>query len=212
MACATLKRSLDWESLNQRPTKRRRCHPFGSPAGAGGGTSSSSSTSSSALSPSSSSAAAARAVMEPKPSPFADAVCPKLTPEKMAQNITEEIKRLHRRKQLTFTHAAAAAAASANSERMMMQDSESSGSEMGPDSPRRPDSPPSMVKNPEKALFTFKQVQMICERMLKEREDSLREQYDAVLTTKLAEQYDAFVKFTYDQIQRRYEAAPSYLS
>lgn len=93
-----------------------------------------------------------------------------------------------------------------------MQDSESSGSEMGPDSPRRPDSPPSMVKHPEKALFTFKQVQMICERMLKEREDSLREQYDAVLTNKLAEQYDAFVKFTYDQIQRRYEAAPSYLS
>lgn len=212
MACATLKRSLDWESLNQRPTKRRRCHPFGSPAGAGGGsgTNSSSTSSNSALSPSSSSAAAARAVMEPKPSPFADAVCPKLTPEKMAQNITEEIKRLHRRKQLTFNHAAVAA--SANSDRMMMQDSESSGSEMGPDSPRRPDSPPSMVKNPEKALFTFKQVQMICERMLKEREDSLREQYDAVLTTKLAEQYDAFVKFTYDQIQRRYEAAPSYLS
>lgn len=50
---------------------------------------------------------------------------------------------------------------------------------------------------------------MICERMLKEREEKLREQYDAVLTTKLAEQYDAFVKFTYDQIQRRYEAAPS---
>lgn len=211
MACATLKRSLDWESINQRPTKRRRCHPFGSPAGAGGGSgsggSSSSSTSSSALSPASS-AAAARAVMEPKPSPFAEAVCPKLTPEKMAQNITEEIKRLHRRKQLTFNHAAA----HASTTERMMQDSESSGSEMGPDSPRRPDSPPSMVKNPEKALFTFKQVQMICERMLKEREDSLREQYDAVLTTKLAEQYDAFVKFTYDQIQRRYEAAPSYLS
>lgn len=83
---------------------------------------------------------------------------------------------------------------------------------MGPDSPRRPDSPPSLVRHPEKALFTFKQVQLICERMLKEREEALREQYDAVLTTKLAEQYDAFVKFTYDQIQRRYEAAPSYLS
>lgn len=45
--------------------------------------------------------------------------------------------------------------------------------------------------------------------MLKEQEDHLREQYDTVLTNKLAEQYDAFVKFTYDQIQRRYEAAPS---
>lgn len=29
MACATLKRSLDWESLNQRPAKRRRCLPYG---------------------------------------------------------------------------------------------------------------------------------------------------------------------------------------
>lgn len=50
---------------------------------------------------------------------------------------------------------------------------------------------------------------MICARMIKDSEDSIREQYDAVLSTKLAEQYDAFVKFTYDQIQRRYEAAPS---
>lgn len=66
----------------------------------------------------------------------------------MAQNIREEIRRLNRRKQLTFT--------GNNIERM--QDSESSGSEMGPDSPRRPDSPPSIVKNPEMALFTFKQV------------------------------------------------------
>uniref|UniRef100_T1E2E5 Putative akirin n=1 Tax=Psorophora albipes TaxID=869069 RepID=T1E2E5_9DIPT len=199
MACATLKRSLDWESLNQRPTKRRRCHPFGSPSTS----TSNAQNSPSASTSSSSSSSAAMRVMEPKPSPFAEAVCPKLTPEKMAQNITEEIKRLHRRKQLTFN--------TGNMERM--QDSgESSGSEMGPDSPRRPDSPPSVVKNPEKALFTFKQVQMICERMLKEREDALREQYDAVLTNKLAEQYDAFVKFTYDQIQRRYEAAPSYLS
>uniref|UniRef100_A0A182QLK0 Akirin n=1 Tax=Anopheles farauti TaxID=69004 RepID=A0A182QLK0_9DIPT len=206
MACATLKRSLDWESLNQRPTKRRRCHPFGSPSHSQSPQSAAAALSASPSTSTTSAAAAAAAasmrVMEPKPSPFAEATCSKLTPEKMAQNITEEIKRLHRRKQLTFN--------SHNVERM--QDSESSGSEMGPDSPRRPDSPPSMVKNPEKALFTFKQVQMICERMLKEREDALREQYDAVLTTKLAEQYDAFVKFTYDQIQRRYEAAPSYLS
>ncbi|CRK95633.1 CLUMA_CG009091, isoform A [Clunio marinus] len=187
MACATLKRSLDWESISQRPTKRRRCLPFGTPS-----------------SPSTSSSSAVK-VMEPTPSPFAEAssFTPKLTPEKMAENIREEIRRLHRRKQLSFS----------NSQTVeQMQDSESSGSEMGAESPRRPDTPPTAVKNPEMALFTFKQVQMICERMLKEREEKLREQYDAVLNNKLAEQYDAFVKFTYDQIQRRYEAAPSYLS
>uniref|UniRef100_A0A1L3N221 Akirin n=2 Tax=Culex pipiens TaxID=7175 RepID=A0A1L3N221_CULPI len=198
MACATLECSLDWESPNQRPTKRRRCHPFGSPAGAAGSSTSISNALNS--SPSSSSAATRSAVMEPKPSPFAESFVLHLTPEKLAQNITGEIKRLDRRKQLTFNH----------SERM--QDSESSGSEIGPVSPRRPDSPPSMVKNLIRQLFTFKQVQMICERMLKEREDSLREQYEALLTTKVCEQYDAFVKFTYDQIERRYEAEPSHLS
>lgn len=68
----------------------------------------------------------------------------------MAQNIREEITRLHRRKQLNFTYH--------NVERM--QDSESSGSEMGPDSPRRPDTPPNL-RNPEKGLFTFKQVNIL---------------------------------------------------
>jgi len=117
----------------------------------------------------------------------------------MAESLCNEIKRLHKRKQLPITSSAL--------ERM--QDSESSGSEMGPESPRRPDSPPNLMRHGEKALFTFKQVQLICESMIKERENQLRERYESVLTTKLAEQYDAFVKFTYDQIQRRYEAAPS---
>lgn len=67
----------------------------------------------------------------------------------MAENIREEIRRLHRRKQLSFGNAQAVE---------QMQDSESSGSEMGADSPRRPDTPPAAVKNPEMALFTFKQV------------------------------------------------------
>lgn len=50
---------------------------------------------------------------------------------------------------------------------------------------------------------------MICERMLREKESEIRDEYDHVLSQKLAEQYDAFVKFTYDQIQRNYQAAPS---
>jgi len=66
----------------------------------------------------------------------------------------------------------------------------------------------------DQPLFTFRQVGLICERMLKERENEIREEYDKVLTSKLAEQYDTFVKFTYDQIQKRFEATtvPSYLS
>lgn len=55
------------------------------------------------------------------------------------------------------------------------------------------------------------QVGLVCERMLKEQETLIREEYDQILHLKLSEQYDAFVKFTYDQIQRKFEsaAAPS---
>lgn len=107
----------------------------------------------------------------------------------MAENIKAELKRLQRRKQLHY----------------MMENSDSSGNE-GPG-----DTSPSRS---EKPLFTFKQVGIICERMIRERESEIREEYDNVLTTKLAEQYDAFVKFTYDQIQKNYsrQTTPSYLS
>lgn len=62
-------------------------------------------------------------------------------------------------------------------------------------------------------LFSMNQLNAICERMLKEREQAIREQYDKILTQKLSEQYDAFVKFTHEQIQRRFETSQcSYVS
>lgn len=64
MACATLKRSLDLESFNQRPTKRRRCSPF---------------SSQSATQPLPGST---KLTVEPTPSAFSDANCTKLTPGK----------------------------------------------------------------------------------------------------------------------------------
>jgi hypothetical protein len=51
------------------------------------------------------------------------------------------------------------------------------------------------------------QVNAICEKILNERESALREQYDLILNQKLSEQYDAFVKFTHDQLQRKFESA-----
>lgn len=59
MACATLKRSLDWESINQRPTKRRRCNPLGS---------------------STSASPTTVKISEPSQSAFSEAAFPKLTP------------------------------------------------------------------------------------------------------------------------------------
>lgn len=149
-------------------------------------------------------------------SPFGD-VTSILTQEQIIANVREEVKRLQRRKQLNFSHNTQN---NANDSLMC-------------ESPTSPASPASCSRSPsptislaasnhlgqssatkDKPLFTFKQVSLICERMLKERETEIREEYNRVLTLKLAEQYDAFVKFTHDQLQKRFEAnaAPSYLS
>lgn len=41
----------------------------------------------------------------------------------------------------------------------------------------------------EQPLFTLRQVGMICERLLKEREDKVREEYEETMTSKLAGRY-----------------------
>lgn len=56
----------------------------------------------------------------------------------------------------------------------------------------------------DQPTFTLRQVGIICERLLKDYEDKIREEYEQILNTKLAEQYESFVKFTHDQIMRRY--------
>ncbi|XP_073991209.1 akirin-2-like [Rhodnius prolixus] len=179
MACATLKRSLDFDPVHShgRPSKRQRCVPMN-------------------VSPSSSPPTSRN---DYGPSPFSE-LCPKMTPEMMAAGIREEIRRLHRRRQLHF-----------NPHQEVQSDSSS-------DSAGSPSSSSFGIiysgSTRDKPLFTFRQVGMICERMLNERETQLREEYDRILNMKLSEQYDAFVKFSNDQLHRRFElsAAPSYLS
>jgi len=188
MACATLKRSLDLDPLHSptsRPSKRRRYAALSSP--------------------SSSLVAPAR---EEVISPFR-AVTPSLTTEQISTHIREEMKRLNRRRQLYNSEEKETAGMSGPPS----PGSSGGNSDFTLESLGSPSSVAYQNKDKDKPVFTFRQVGLICERMMKEREDSLREMYDQVLSTKLAEQYDMFVKFTYDQIQKRYEAAaPSYLS
>ncbi|XP_032788604.1 akirin-2 [Daphnia magna] len=198
MACVTLKRSLEFDPVHSpggRTPKRRRCMPICMPP-------------------------TTPPTKCHEPSPFGD-VTSKLTPEQILANVREEVKRFQRRKQLNFSHSQSHHMSSQHQDSLMCE------------SPTSPASPASCPRSPsplmalassnnfgqscstkEKPLFTFKQVSLICERMLKERETEIREEYDRVLTLKLAEQYDAFVKFTQDQLQKRFEAnaAPSYLS
>lgn len=77
-----------------------------------------------------------------------------------------------------------------------------------------PKTPPPVETLRDKPMFSFKQVQIICDRLLKEQETRLCTEYDKILNAKMAEQYDSFVKFTYDQIHRRLDDThmSSYLS
>nr|AGI44591.1 subolesin [Ixodes scapularis] len=184
MACATLKRTHDWDPLHSptgRSPKRRRCMPL--------------SVTQAATPPT--------RAHQINPSPFGE-VPPKLTSEEIAANIREEMRRLQRRKQLCFSSPLESGSPSATPP----------AADCGPASPTglSPGGLLSPVRR-DQPLFTFRQVGLICERMMKERESQIRDEYDHVLSAKLAEQYDTFVKFTYDQIQKRFEGAtPSYLS
>jgi len=192
MACgATLKRSLEFDPLHspsQRSPKRRRCIPM-------------------TLSP----AAPPTKQHQMNPSPFGE-LASKFTSEQIAANIALELKRIQRRKQLQFcgSNSNPPSPGSSTSGHTSMDNS-------GSASPSHTNSSQffnALSPNKKEApLFTFRQVSLFCERMLKERELQIREEYDKVLTSKLAEQYESFLKFNHDQIQRRMTDKPaSYFS
>ncbi|XP_077549404.1 akirin-2-like [Haemaphysalis longicornis] len=130
-----------------------------------------------------------------QPSHFPDV--PLKTPEEIAADVRDELRRLQHRRQLVGL-------ASDGCEGYYPPDATTPPGFGLPGSSAREEQP----------LFTFEQVGLICERAMRERDGEIRAEYDRVLREKLSEQYDAFVKFTYDQIRMRFEggAAPSYLS
>ncbi|XP_069743463.1 akirin-2 isoform X2 [Narcine bancroftii] len=135
------------------------------------------------------SAASPQKYLKMQPSPFGE-VTPRLTTEQILHNIKQEYKRIQKRRHLeSFLH---------------QSEGNCSSTSTGSLSPQ---------SKKDQPLFTLRQVGIICERLIKEREEKIREEYEEILDTKLAEQYDTFVKFTHDQIMRRYGEQPaSYVS
>lgn len=186
MACgATLKRTMDFDPLlSPVSPKRRRCAPL--------------------LTPGSSSTSSPQKYLRLEPSPFGE-VTARLTTEQILYNIKQEYKRMQKRRHLevSFQQTDACCSSDVQSHASLLSGPALQGNSTVVLSPSKKDQP----------LFTLKQVGMICERLLKEREEKIREEYEEILTSKLAEQYDAFVKFTHDQIMRRYGEQPaSYVS
>ncbi|XP_018599352.1 akirin-2 [Scleropages formosus] len=146
--------------------------------------------------------ASPRKYLRMEPSPFAQ-VSSRLSTEQILLNIKQEYKRMQKRRHLESTFQPTDSCYSLDSHASVLSGSSLPGTSSGSSSPLRKEQP----------LFTLRQVGMICERLLKEREEKVREEYDEILTTKLAEQYDAFVKFTHDQLMRRFGEQPaSYVS
>uniref|UniRef100_A0A8C7MBQ9 Akirin 1 n=2 Tax=Oncorhynchus kisutch TaxID=8019 RepID=A0A8C7MBQ9_ONCKI len=187
MACgATLKRSMEFEALlSPQSPKRRRCNALpGAP----------------------STPSPQRCNLRPPVDcPSSHSMSPpamggehRLTPEQIFQNICQEYSRYQRRRQLEGAFNQSEAACSST-------DAPSS-------SLTAPSSPPGASRK-DQPSFTLRQVSYLCERLLKDHEEKIREEYEQILNTKLAEQYESFVKFTQDQIMRRYGARPaSYVS
>lgn len=189
MACgATLKRPLEFDPLHSPSQsgqiKRRRCMPI---------------TMSQTPPPTK--------LHQLTPSPFTE-VTPKLSKEEIAARISHEVKRMQRRRQLFYPQSSSPPPSGPSP---MDRQSPSPpltvdtypSTSAGTISPRQKDVP----------LFTFRQVAMICERMCHDQEEKMRESYDKVLNNKLSEQYEAFLKFNHDQLQKRFGNAPmSYVS
>ncbi|XP_066430829.1 akirin-1 [Eleutherodactylus coqui] len=185
MACgATLKRSMEFEALlSPQSPKRRRCTPL--PA--------------SPAAPSTQRCGLRQESQPGPPSPLPQlgGDC-RLTPEQIFQNLRQEYTRYHRRRQL---------------EGAFNQSEAGQSNEVHTSSSLTAPSSPGSVVRKDQPTFSLRQVGILCERLLKDHEDKIREEYEQILNTKLEEQYESFVKFTHDQIMRRYGARPaSYVS
>lgn len=195
MACVTLKRSLDFDPLYTSPNrtnKRRRCMPIH-------------------VTPEKKMRGEGGEAVKP-PSCFRES---SLTPEQIANNLRDEIKRMKKRRQIVGPSSPGSAPSSP--EPMMDTDglqaaAACSSPSISSHSNQLSATSGSDVK--EKPIFTLKQMTLIAERMCKERVEHVRQEFEEILQQKLSEQYDSFVKFIDHQIQRRFQESqvPSYLS
>ncbi|XP_071956468.1 akirin-2-like [Antedon mediterranea] len=195
MACATLKRTLDFDPLHSPSAspKRRRCMPV--------------------LKPSTPPQQQCK-----KPSPFENVSSKFLNREQLANSITIEWRKIQRKKKLaaedSFSNCNVSETMASSSQELVQSNyPDSPSSSAGPSTSMNTGNADAAAGRKEQPLFTLKQVLIICERILKERDCQMKEEYEKILNEKISEQYDAFVRFTYDQIHRQFgQSTASYVS
>lgn len=188
MACGatlTFKRTLEFDSFHGQPSKRR-CLPA--------------------------SRLASTVNQTPqKSSPFSNAA-PKVTTEQIAARISSEIKRLQHHRRRTHGSNSSSPPPTGSPPLSHRKEFASVSSLLTAANLHTAGcSPPLHCR--DTPVLSLRQVGLVCERMMKEREDQIREEYDKVLGDKLNEQYEAFLKFNHDQLHRKFgETAASYVS
>ncbi|CAJ0935627.1 unnamed protein product [Ranitomeya imitator] len=115
------------------------------------------------------------------------------------ENLRQEYTRYHRRRQLEVT---------------FNQTEVGQPSEVQTSSALTAPSSPGSISKKDQPSFSLRQVGILCERLLKDHEDKIKEEYEKILHTKLEakgmkKQYESFVKFTHDKIMRRFGARPA---
>ena len=118
-----------------------------------------------------------------------------------AASIALEIKRMARRKQLHYPQRGNSPPLSKSPPPMSTtpppQSSSSSHTSSDCRSLSQTYAPTNSTAKRDVPLFTLKQVSLFCERLVKEREEHVREEYNKILTTKLAGKHSIFIQMIY---------------
>jgi len=105
----------------------------------------------------------------------------------------------------------AAAGATSNQQTTNQSTSKSSGGgDKSPKTCKSPEAKKTPFSNPDQELrLTLRNVAKICESLLRQREDSIREEYDKILHEKLQEQYEIWCRYNQDQLSRHASSSSS---
>jgi len=67
---------------------------------------------------------------------------------------------------------------------------------------KKPCSLTALSTNDDTPMFNYTQTAQMCARLLREQDRSICEQYEKLLSTKLNEQYDTFIRYTHDSVHK----------
>jgi len=138
---------------------------------------------------------------------------PPLEPSRILDEVTQSYKLLKRRRMVP--RSPQQAAVSTTPPKCPSPASSSDSDDLAPTTSKVAKLAEPLKKEPRKYApdttirLTISNVATMCETLLRQREDQIREEYDKILAEKLSEQYEVFCRYTQDQLRTHKSAASS---